>query len=354
MKETVCFVTSVSGNNIEPTDFFRKDGCYGSEYAIFETARRLAQIYDVYVTIGKPEQYFERVDGINWVSECDFNRWSQYVKPQHIVVVRYVSPFVKLAIPPGAKLYFWLHDVLPLFHDPQIQLPPFFIGLMNRFVDRYISVGSQAIQNHYVPKWKMDPSKFTVIKNGITLEKDWDPVSSVRSPLSFVYSSSVGKGLWRLLEIWPRILKEFPIATLEIYYGYQKSDEDRLREFIEKYPSVTYHGKVAQRDLFAEYKKMDYWLFPCQDEETCSTTTFETAYYGVIQISNDKGPLKENVSGYKFQDNERFVDNVVSTIRQLESDSRLKELIRKRQFKFSLKNTWEHRATQWHNLFKGL
>ena len=353
MKETICFITSHAGENIEPQDYFRKDGCYGSEYALLETARRLTDTYNVFVTIEKPKDYFVRTHGgINWIADGDFNRWVQYARPQHVVVMRFVAPFVKKYFPTGTKIYYWLHDLIPLFHDPQLHLPDFFTNLMNRFVDRYISVGQQVIDGHYGPKWRMDRNKFTVIKNGITLEKNWDPFSTERRPLSFVFSSSVGKGLWKVLEYWPRIVEKFSSATLDIYYGYPSGDVARLEGMIKDMPSVKYHGKVVQSELFQHYKTIDYWFFPCQEEETCSTTTFETAYYGPIQLTNKKGPLVDNVSGFKFDDGPGFLGMVLETIESLEGNRFIKKSVRKRQFDFACKQTWNSRAEQWKDLFK--
>lgn len=353
MKDSICFITSYGGLNIEPQNMINgKDGCYGSEYALYETAKRLVNDYNVFITVIKPTDYFLRTDGINWIAEGDYDKWVQYAKPKHIIVLRYISPFMRYFFPKDAKIYLWLHDILPLLHDEKFPIQKQFMSLCNRFVDKYISVGNQVIKNHYVPTWGMDESKFITIKNGITLENNWNVLSTKRKPLSFVFSSSVGKGLWVLLDYWKELIKKFPQATLDLYYGYPLQDVERLNEYLESYPSVKYHGKVSQKELFEVYKVTDYWFFPCKDEETCSTTCFETAYYGPIQITNTKGALIENVSGFKFDDNSSFWENVLRTLESLESNPITKDSIRKIQYQFALENTWDHRASMWKELFR--
>lgn len=353
MRESICFITSYSGANIDPENFFRDDGCYGSEYSMFETAKRLAVKYDVFITVRKQHNYFMRTHGgINWIAECDYNNWVTFVRPKHIVVMRFVEPFLKMKMPETSNIYFWLHDLLPLFYGVNTPNPKSFMSLINGKVTNYISVGSEVIKNHYVPKWGMDGNKFRVIKNGITLEKDWNPMSSERKPLSFVFSSSEGKGLWRLLDMWPRITEKYPSATLDIFYGYPDAVRAKLAECEKTLTNVRYRGKVSQYQLFEAYKNIDYWLFPCEDEETCSTTTFETAYYGPIQITNKRGALIENVSGIMCDD-ENFIDRALETIESLESNKFIKKSIRQRQYNFAVKNTWDSRVEQWISMLEG-
>lgn len=356
MKESICFITSYSGKNIEPDDYFRDDGCYGSEYSLLETAKRLTDDYNVFITIGKPNDYFKRTHGgINWIAECDYNRWVQYSRPKHIVVVRYSCVFTELFFPPESKIYYWLHDPIPLVYreGPAGFVPKQFISLINRIADRLVSVGNQIIRDSYEPQWGLRSENFTVIKNAVNIEEGWDPLSTTRRPLSFCFTTTPSRGLWPLLEVgWPMILEKFPQATLDLYYGYNAGDKARVEEFVKKYPSITIHGKVKQPELFDAFRTMEYWLYPCTEQETCCTTTFETAYYGPIQITNKKGALIENVSGFKFDEGPDFWKNVVETVESLESNPFIKKSIRMRQYKFSLENTWEKRVEQWKSLFK--
>lgn len=350
MKDTVCFVLSFSGN-INPFNIFQKDGLYGSEYAVYETAKRLVNDYNVYITINQPSGVYIRHDGINYLSECDFNEWSFFTKPKHVVIVRYLSPFFRLNLKYVSNIYYWVHDILPLFHDPFINIPMETINLTNRLCKRYISVGSQCIDNFYKPKWGMDKEKFTVIKNGINLEKDWTfekVLSSPRISLSFVWSSSEGKGVWNLLNFWPKILEKFPTATLHLCYGF---DNPKIQEFIKDYSSIINHGKMLQSDLFNLYKTIDYWFFPNKDQETCGTSCFETAYYGPLQITNTNGPLVENVSGCKILMNDFFYEIVLQGIQFFEENPFEKEKIRKRQYDFAIQNSWDSRIVTWKNLF---
>lgn len=351
MKETVCFMLSFSGSNIDPYKIFENDSLYGAEYAVYETAYRLTADYNVYITLNQPSGLYIRHREINWMSECDFYRWSELVQPDHLVVVRHTSPFVRTNLKHVRNVYMWLHDLLPLFVDPIINIPMEIVNCTNRICKNYISVGNQAITDYYVPKWRMDNDLFVVIKNGITLEREWSlqkVLASTRVKKSFVFSSSEGKGLWNLLNYWPTILKMWPDATLHIAYKY---DNPKIFERINNDPSIHYYGKLKQHDLFGLYKQVEYWFFPNADHETCCTTAFETAYYGPIQITNTNGALVENVSGCKIPDGPQFYSVALDGLQFLEENPSIKESIRTRQYNFSLNHTWDHRIPLWKEMF---
>lgn len=353
MRETICFITSYAGLNIEPLEIFRNDGCYGSEYALFETARRLAKDYNVFITVRKERDYYVRTQEINWIAESDYNRWIKYAKPEHVVVVRFSCAFIENTFPEGAKLYYWLHDPIPLVYWGERTVKKDFMSTLNKHVHKFVSVGNQIIKNSYVPEWGLDGSKFVTIKNGVNVEEKWNPLPVKRKPLSFCFTTTPSRGLWPLLNKgWPLILEKFPEATLDLFYGYNDEDRKKVQEYVAKYPMITIHGKVNQRDLFERYKELEYWLYPCTEQETCCTTCFETAYYGPIQITNKKGALVENTSGFRLEENSRFWQNVVAIIEILETNPSIKTSIRKRQFIYACQNTWDHRAEEWRNLLR--
>jgi len=347
----VVFVTNVSGHNINPDNLYALDNLYGSEYSLYETAKILSDLYTVYITIPKPSGYYRRIQNINWIAECDFNKMSEYVLIDHLVIMRFMDPFYKLKFDNVVNIYYWLLDTIPLLqHYPRESL-----NLTNRVVKRHISIGTPPIKEFYIPFGILD--NFVVIRCGITPQLNWTLqklLHSPRKPLSFVFSSSVGKGLINILNFWPRLLSRFPTATLDIYYGYSENESQGLLKYIEKYPSIKYHGKSIQRDLWEAYKFIDYWVFPNQDAETSCNTTFETAHFGPIQIANNKCSLNENLSGCKIpitNVDECFYDIVLDGIEYLETFPAEKTRIRKRQFESSLQNTWMHRRKDWVNLF---
>jgi len=311
----------------------------------------LSDTYTIYITLPRPSGYYCRKSGINWMAECDFNKLSEFVRIDHLVIMRFVQPFFTLSTNNVENIYYWLVDLHPLLQN----YPRDSINMINRIVKRFISIGTPPIQQYYIPYGLRD--NFKVIRGGVTPQPNWsihNLLKSPRTPLSFVYSSSIGKGLINLLNFWPRLLSRFPSATLNIYYGYSETESRQILQYISNFPSITYHGKCLQSVLWEKYKNIEYWLFPNADAETSCNTTFETAHFGPIQISNNKCALDENISGCKIpivNVNDCFYDIVLDGIEYLETHPLEKNRIRKRQYEFSLQNTWNHRKADWVNLF---
>lgn len=350
-KKVVVFVTNACGQNINPANIYGMDNLYGTEYTLYETARVLSDIYTVYITLPRSAGFYMRTNGINWISEFDFNEMNRYVHVDHLVILRFMEPFYKLRLDNVDNIYYWLFDIIPLLQG----YPRDSINLTNRIVKRYISMGNPPISQFYLPYGFAD--KWTAIRGAIKPVENWSIQSllaSPRKPLSFIYSSSIGKGLINLLTIWPLIVKRFPGATLQICYGYTPDEYRAISSYFPGDKSVDYVGKVEQKALWEKYKNTDYWFFPNADAETCCNTTFETAHFGPIQITNNKCALDENVSGCKIPITEvdrKFVDIVLDGIEYLEMHPHEKVRIRKRQYAFSLENTWMHRKQDWINLF---
>jgi hypothetical protein len=63
-------------------------------------------------------------------------------------------------------------------------------------------------------KYGIEPSKCYIIKNGITLDSQWNIDNMKKIHNSFIYSSWTEKGLWNLLDHWPKVLEIMPDARL--------------------------------------------------------------------------------------------------------------------------------------------
>ena len=119
--------------------------------------------------------------------------------------------------------------------------------------------------------------------------------------------------------------------------------------------SIIHHGRVHQEELFEAMKTTDYWLFPNVFPETCCTTAMEMGYYGVIQITNSRGELKNNVSGNligRDDPDETFWRVAIDVLRAMKDDEHLKEVIRIKQFRWCKEQTWDRRKDQWVQLLE--
>jgi glycosyltransferase involved in cell wall biosynthesis len=344
----VAILTSYGGQIFDPVKGM--DG-YGSELAVYEVMRRLSKFHDISIFISKPKGFEIKRWGITWRSSAD---WDDFNPPDVIIILRYMNIFLDYYLPPQSKIMMWFHDDYPLPQWNGIYINPNLMRNVEPFVDQWIAVGTSQILERLSPGWGINMDKTTVIKNGITLEKDFDSLTSKRKPLSFVYSSCPNRGLWNLLSKWNKIKAKFPEATLTIFY--KKTDETNKKfEPYENDPSINYVGKVEQKVLFEKLKETDYWLYPTKFFETCCTTAIEMAYYGPITITSTVGALKENVKEKKIHHDpysDEFIDEALEYIESLENDSKKKQEVRRLQFEWAKEQTWDHRIPQWQKLLE--
>jgi hypothetical protein len=348
--------TSYSGQLIEPADFESKP-IFGSEHAMLEVFQRVAKKRPVTIFITKPAGYQFEKYGIIWRSEHDWNTLVKTSPPTHVVIMRYMGVFCDFVIPKETKIYLYVHDVFPHPAYRGQQLSPNFTNNMARRLTKIVTVGDSQVAEIILPQFKLERSLFQTIKNGI------NPVplaNKPRAPMSFVYASGPDRGLVKLLNIWPRILVEWPYATLQIFHNLSDQDKEHISRCFER---VAPMGKVNQKTLFEKLQNIDYWVYPCTFFETCCTTAIEMAYHGPICITNDLGALKENNSGviikrdptqragieYNGKDpiDTNFEEDLFMLLRRLEDNPEEKLQIRKAQHEWAKNQTWDSRADEW-------
>lgn len=353
----IAFLTSYGGQLFHPeNNIDESPNCFGSELALVEVGRRLGKLAHVDVFISKDPGYRLNKWNINWYSSNDWDTYLETNSPSHIVVCRYMNCFIDYYIPESAKVLMWAHDPYFLPQYEGRMLNDAMMKNVEPLIDRFITVGHFQMTERLAPKYGLT-APFAAIRNGITLEPGFDPMKTVRTPLSFVWCSCPTRGLWTLLDKWKMILTIFPAATLTIYYT--KSDESakRFRPF-EGDTSINYVGKVSQQVLFRKLQETDYWLYWCNNFESCCTTAMEMAYYGPIAIANPVGGLKENVlpeAGLipmtNPYDSEAFYNRAIELIYRLETNPAEKREMRLKQFQWAVKQTWDDRMPQWKELF---
>uniref|UniRef100_A0A6C0JT93 Glycosyltransferase n=1 Tax=viral metagenome TaxID=1070528 RepID=A0A6C0JT93_9ZZZZ len=387
--KTISFLTSYGGQLFNPeNDIDGSPGCFGSELALFEVGRRLGALtesntpkYKISVYIAKPAGYFFYKWNMTWRSSEDWDKdtinQSPPVAPDIVVVCRYMNIFLDYTIPHTSKIVVWAHDpyFLPQWNGTYIA--DSLIANCVPFVNHWITVGDCQMLEKLAPRYNIPLAKqkssqeseyyecnpflisdknnsittmptYTAIRNGITLERNFDPMNTKRQPLSFVYCSCPTRGLWILLEKWSLIKKHFPEATLSIYYT--KSDESAQKfKPYENDPSIQYIGKVSQKVLFNKLKETDYWPYFCTFE-SCCTNSIENNYYGPIVLARAIGGLKENCltdSLIREEDPDKWYDEMINRIKYLETHPEEKRDLRQRQFTFASLQTWDNRIPTW-------
>lgn len=354
--KTIAFLTSYGGQLFNPeNNIDESPNCFGSELALVEVGRRLGKTSKVDVFISKPQGYQFTKWNINWKSSEDWDKYLETNNPQFIVMCRYMNIFIDYYLPTTSKIFVWAHDPYYLPQHNGIYLEGALMKNVEPFVDHWITVGKYQMEERLAPMYQLDSPKYTAIRNGITLEGDYNPMIQVRRPLSFVWCSCPTRGLWTFLERWKTIKSIFPTATLTIYYTKSEESKHKFKPY-ESDSSIEYVGKVSQTILFEKLKTTDYWLYWCNNFESCCTTAMEMAYYGPIAIANMVGGLKENVvtDGLIKCDPKNidlFYNLAIHFIHKMENNPTEKQRIRQQQYNWSLEQTWDARMPEWEKCF---
>jgi glycosyltransferase involved in cell wall biosynthesis len=154
---------------------------------------------------------------------------------------------------------------------------------------------------------RLDPERIRVTRNGIDL--GMFPAASERNPHRVIYSSSPDRGLFTLLDTWPRIREQVPDATLEIFYGFEgwekviSATNDTaartvlrlVKHQIKTLPGVTYHGRVPQKRLAEEMLMSGVWAYPTWFSETSCITAMQAQAAGMFVVATPVAALKETV-----------------------------------------------------------
>ena len=190
--------------------------------------------------------------------------------------------------------------------------------------------------------------KSVVINNGIQL--DLFPLKNLKIPNTFMYTSGSFRGLLRLLQLWPSILKKIPDAMLLIcsYEKFPKNNDDIvMNEIIKNHSSIKHLGKLKTEDLYNLMNNSEYWLYPCSFNETSCITSLEMLMSEVICLYYPIAGLTDTLGNYGIQVKE---GNEVETIINLTLEDKIK--LRNDGKKYAKSCSWENRVIEWSKLIK--
>lgn len=193
--------------------------------------------------------------------------------------------------------------------------------------------------------------------NGIE-PSQFEPVQERINPHACIYSSNYARGLEILLDIWPEIKKEFPKATLDIYYGWQhfglltREKEVKMRAQVEALATldVVEHGLVGHVELNRAYNKASLWTYPCIAPETFCITALRAQLAGAVPVIVEGTALSETVRhGYKCQKAEEYKATLIKAMQEAEN---ITLADRKKMGEFVLQEyTWKAIAEKWKKVF---
>ncbi len=321
-----------------------KEGIAGGEEAVIYMSQELAELgYKVLVFRTPPKNSPYGLEGANprYVN-FDYDDGTKFD-----IGISWRMPTAAEAYKMRAqKVYLWPHDIA-WGHQTLDQISAF---------DDVLWLSNWHRQNGIAHNKAYE--KFTeIFGNGINLDH-FQPVLERDNPYSCIYGSNYARGMEILLDIWPTVKKEYPKATLDIYYGWEhwgllsKEQELKLRAQIAQLASldVHEHGKIGHEELNKAYGKASLWTYPCIAAETFCITALRAQLSGAIPVIIEGSALTETVrSGYKCSTKEQYLETLLTAMKNAdkitqEERKKIGDFVRKEY-------TWKAIAIKWKELF---
>jgi glycosyltransferase involved in cell wall biosynthesis len=280
-------------------------GIGGSEGMCIQLARELAAIGNkviVYNECGASDG--KEFDGVTYL---DHRKWSADTMVDVFISLRRPDVFAQLI--KATKQYLWLHDTgygeVPLLNFYSANK----VIVLTEFHKEIIKL------NHGIS----DDKIFWITRNALNSKaiEYADKKAGKRDPMKLIYSSSYDRGLDHALEIFAKVKKAVPEATLDIYYGWSTFDGllagreqmhpqwgAQLRKFksdmvnkIANTPGVRELGRISQSELYKKTKEAGIWFYPTQFEEISCITAMQAQALGAIPVCTPFAELNETVNG---------------------------------------------------------
>lgn len=351
-RKTICILTGVYPL-IKPWDPEGvHSGIAGSEEAVIYMSKELANLGYKVLVLGDPPEgsphskpdanpRFVNVYTMRFLDKVD-------------IAISWRMPLKGLELRNFAhKVYLWPHDLLSR------EIP-----LTEKHIDAFDDV-------LWLSKWQRKQyasicptfAKFkNIFGNGVDLDQ-FPPCTERTNPYSCIYASNYVRGLEVLLDLWPSIREKQPLATLDIYYGWQPVKEwqpwgrfseeiqSKMQSQIKTLPGVKEHGKVGHVELNRAFAASSFWTYPCLKPETFCITALRAQYAGAVPIVLEMAALRETVrSGFRCQKREQFLDTVLQAFQKaktitLEDRRKMGDFVRDDY-------SWKVIASKWKKLFE--
>jgi glycosyltransferase involved in cell wall biosynthesis len=292
----IVFACAVTDEEWNP-DTARERGIGGSETAVIEMARRLADLgHRVRVFCSTPaDGLFDGVEYRSMARITDVRGCDILIAWRDAGSMDYV---------PAKSKWLWVHDTS--------------IGAANSWnlhlADRVLAL-SDWHAKHLIEKASVDWEKVSTTRNGLDLSRfTADPP---RTPHRALYTSSPDRGLEQLLDVWPQVRAGVPDAELHVFYGWDMLERMALRDpkssqgvffavLKEKLAAldghgVFVHGRVDQKALADEMLRSGVWVHPSTQPdgteftETSCIGSLEAQAAGMNVVYRPVGALPESV-----------------------------------------------------------
>jgi len=346
-KPYFCFVADGGFSEWTGRDILTK-GIGGSETYIIEMAKYIQQANKFQVVVFCKCSNIDVFEGVIYYP---LQKYFEFVCDNyiHTCVVSRFSEYLPVAFKSHVEnVYMVLHDLTPsgvvVPIDPKLKQ----VFCLTEWHVEYMSNIFPALKHLLVPFYY-----------GIDFDKFNTNQHIQKIPYKFIYSSFPNRGLLQLLQMWSKIYKREPRATLHIYSDVDGEWVNRvegpqmilIKELLNslKGMNIFYHGWVSKQELSVAWLTSDIWFYPCTFMETFCLTALEAASTHTLAVCSDLAALKNTV-GYRgiLIDGdptlESWQDNAINVLFNTLSNLQLKNHLLSSNYLWAKNMSWKNQA----------
>jgi len=344
----ILFYTGFSGGLQWNNSYSENNALGGSETAVACLVNNFSKKYDIYVAGEVKEEKYENVTYVN------LNNLPKLIDTNAfhtIIISRYIGFYEMFPNFSAYKTFIWGHDT-QLYHygcDKSV------LTILNTWDDKITGCVCQTEwhKNLFIGQYPSLKNKIHVINNGIQIKNYHltNSNSNKKVPNRFLYSSCAERGLQRLLDLWPTIIKNIPDAQLFVcnYNNFPRnSEEEQMLSIIKNTPSIQYLGKLNKKQLYEIMSSTEYWLYTSYFTETSCITSMEMLMSEVICLYYPVAGLVDTLGDYGVKISQ---GNELDALLSL-TDER-KETLKKNGRIYAETCSWENRASSWSEITFG-
>jgi len=359
-KKILCFVADGGFSKWTGKDILSK-GVGGSETFIIEIARYIKKHTDFDVIVFCNCETEDVFEDVKYLHLSEFFVFMGNVKIHTCFISRF-SEYIPVALKGNVdNVYFIAHDLTPsglvIPMDPKIKQ---IFCLTEWHVQYFLNIFPTLKNITSVFNYGIDNNLFSpILESNKQIKKE---------KFRFIYSSFPNRGLLPLLQMWPKIIKKIPEATLNIHSDINgkwvnevcQEQMKEIKKLLENYlvnPSISntinYYGWTDKKTLAESWLSSEVWFYPCIFKETFCLTALEAALTKTFVVTTDLAALKNTVDNRgvlipieSLDDvlTEKWQDNALEILFQSIYNKELKDKLIEKNYEWSLKMSWENQA----------
>lgn len=196
---------------------------------------------------------------------------------------------------------------------------------------------------------RANQTRLEYIDLGVRTWEYQEPVEKV--PYQMIFCSVPDRGLDVVAQMWPKLKRLLPEATLVItsdyrLWGVPYPGDTRFRATLSDMEGVRYLGKVPRKELVELQMQSDLMFYPCTYEELFCIAAAECQVAGAFPITTSKGALATTNAYGKQRHPEFFVGTAVTMLEHKD----LQEYQHACRVQALARFNWERICSQWEQL----